>query len=67
MPSDIEIAQAAKLKRIAQVAKEKLGISDEHLEPYGHFKVAADLACNHADRVFWFREPFDDLSLLRDS
>ena len=36
MPSDIEIAQQATMKRIAQVAKEKLGITDEHLEPYGH-------------------------------
>jgi len=43
MPSDIEIAQAAKLKRIAQVAKEKLGISDEHLEPYGHYKAKVSL------------------------
>ena len=32
-----------------------------------HFKVAADLACNHADCIFGFREPFNDLSLLRDS
>ncbi len=30
MPSDIEIAQAAKLQRISQVAKEKLGISEDH-------------------------------------
>jgi len=43
MPSDIEIAQAAKLKRIAQVAKDKLGISDEHLEPYGHYKAKVSL------------------------
>ena len=43
MPSDIEIAQAAKLQRIAQIAKEKLGISDEHLEPYGHFKAKVSL------------------------
>ncbi|HXZ91344.1 MAG TPA: formate--tetrahydrofolate ligase [Burkholderiales bacterium] len=39
MPSDIEIAQAAKLKRIAQVALEKLGIPEDHLEPYGHTKA----------------------------
>ena len=39
MPSDIEIAQAATLKRIADVAREKLGIGDEHLEPYGHTKA----------------------------
>jgi formate--tetrahydrofolate ligase len=39
MPSDIEIAQAAKLQRIAAVAREKLGIAEEHLEPYGHYKA----------------------------
>ncbi len=32
-----------------------------------HFKVTADLARNHADRVFGFRKPLDDLSLLWDS
>jgi len=39
MPSDIEIAQAAKLKRISQVALDKLGIPEDHLEPYGHTKA----------------------------
>ena len=39
MPSDIEIAQAAKLQRIAAVAREKLGIAEEHLEPFGHYKA----------------------------
>src|SRR5687767_7751133 len=43
MPSDIEIAQAAKLQRIAKVAKEKLGIAEEHLEPYGHTKAKISL------------------------
>src|SRR6185436_16159354 len=43
MPSDIEIAQAAKMKRIAAVAKEKLGIGEEHLEPYGHYKAKVSL------------------------
>ncbi|MHB8353612.1 MAG: formate--tetrahydrofolate ligase [Burkholderiales bacterium] len=43
MASDIEIALAAKMERIAKVAKEKLGISDEHLEPYGHFKAKISL------------------------
>jgi len=41
--SDIEIAQAAKMQRIAGVAKEKLGISEEHLEPYGHYKAKISL------------------------
>ncbi|MEO7402507.1 MAG: formate--tetrahydrofolate ligase, partial [Burkholderiales bacterium] len=44
MPSDIEIAQAAKMKRIAQVAKDRLGIAEEHLEPYGHYKSKISLA-----------------------
>ncbi|MGH8769981.1 MAG: formate--tetrahydrofolate ligase [Burkholderiales bacterium] len=43
MPTDIEIAQKAKIRRIAEIAKEKLGISDEHLEPYGHYKAKLSL------------------------
>src|SRR6266540_469031 len=43
MPSDIEIAQAAKMQRIAAVAREKLGIAEEHLEPYGHYKAKISL------------------------
>jgi formate--tetrahydrofolate ligase len=38
MLSDIQIAQKATMKRITEVAS-KLGIADEHLEPYGHFKA----------------------------
>ncbi len=43
MLSDIEIAQAAKMQRIAAVAREKLGIAEEHLEPYGHYKAKLSL------------------------
>ena len=43
MPSDIEIAQAAKMRRISAVAREKLGIPEEHLEPYGHYKAKVHL------------------------
>src|SRR6266550_1933121 len=43
MPSDIEIAQAATLQRISAVAREKLGIAEEHLEPYGHYKAKVSL------------------------
>jgi formate--tetrahydrofolate ligase len=43
MPSDIEIAQAAKLQRISRIAQEKLGIAEEHLEPYGHYKAKVSL------------------------
>ena len=43
MPSDIEIAQKAKLKRISGIAQEKLGIPEEQLEPYGHYKAKVSL------------------------
>jgi formate--tetrahydrofolate ligase len=43
MPSDIEIAQAGTMVRIAKLAKEKLGIAEEHLEPYGHYKAKVSL------------------------
>lgn len=40
--SDIEIAQAAKLQRVTRIA-EKLGIPEEHLVPYGHYKAKVSL------------------------
>jgi len=43
MLSDIEIAQQAKLKRIAEVAQDKLAIAPEHLQPYGHYKAKLSL------------------------
>ena len=43
MPSDIEIAQAATLQRISKVAAERLGIAEDHLEPYGHYKAKISL------------------------
>src|SRR4029079_10537954 len=42
--SDIEIAQQARMQRIAVLARERLGIAEEHLEPYGHFKAKLSLA-----------------------
>src|SRR5450830_326025 len=44
MPSDIDIAQKAKMQRISKLAAEKLGIAEEHLEPYGHYKAKVSLA-----------------------
>jgi formate--tetrahydrofolate ligase len=43
MASDIEIAQQARMQRISKVAQEKLGIADDHLEPYGHYKAKVSL------------------------
>jgi formate--tetrahydrofolate ligase len=41
--SDIEIAQAAAMRPIGQVAAEKLGIPDEALSPYGRYKAKVSL------------------------
>ena len=41
--SDIDIAQAATLKPIMQIAQERLHIPMEALEPYGHYKAKIDL------------------------
>ena len=43
MTTDIDIAQRATLRRITQLAADKLGIPDEHLEPYGHYKAKISL------------------------
>ncbi|MBI4834295.1 MAG: formate--tetrahydrofolate ligase [Planctomycetes bacterium] len=39
---DIEIAQAAKIKPITQIAK-TLGIDERYIEPYGHYKAKISL------------------------
>jgi formate--tetrahydrofolate ligase len=41
--SDIEIANAATLTPIRDVAEATLGIAEEHLVPYGHYKAKVDL------------------------
>src|SRR5471030_303827 len=41
--SDIEISQTAKKRLIMDVAKEKLGIAAENLEPYGHYKAKVSM------------------------
>jgi formate--tetrahydrofolate ligase len=42
--SDIEIANAATLRPISEIATETLGIAEQHLVPYGHFKAKVDPA-----------------------
>src|SRR3972149_2634969 len=41
--SDIEISQTATKRRILDIAKEKLGIQPENLEPYGHYKAKVSM------------------------
>ncbi len=43
MLSDIEIAQRAKLDRVIPLAQSRLGIPEEHLVPYGHYKAKISL------------------------
>src|SRR3954454_2520843 len=43
MLSDIEIANAAELFPITNVAQDELGIDPAHLVPYGHYKAKVDL------------------------
>jgi formate--tetrahydrofolate ligase len=52
VPSNIEIAQRAKLKPIAPLARERLGIPEDSLEPYGHYKakISLDYLAKLADR-----------------
>ncbi len=41
--SDIEISQGAKKRPIIDIAREKLGIGPENLEPYGHYKAKVSM------------------------
>ncbi|OAM53282.1 formate--tetrahydrofolate ligase [Methylovorus sp. MM2] len=42
MPSDIEIAQQAKMKKICEIA-DSLGLPEEAVERYGHYKAKIDV------------------------
>jgi formate--tetrahydrofolate ligase len=42
--SDIEIAQQARLLRITDLARDRLGVADDHLVPYGHHKAKISLS-----------------------
>jgi formate--tetrahydrofolate ligase len=50
--SDIDIAQAAAMRPIAEVAADKLGIPDDALSPYGRYKakISLDYIRSLADR-----------------
>ena len=39
MKDDLAIARGAKLRKIVELAKERLGIDADDLEPYGHYKA----------------------------
>ena len=39
MKDDLTIARAAKLRKVVELAQERLGIDPDDLEPYGHYKA----------------------------
>ncbi|HEY4265310.1 MAG TPA: formate--tetrahydrofolate ligase [Micropepsaceae bacterium] len=41
--SDIEISQAAKMTPIMEIAKKRLGIDPQNLDPYGHYKAKVSM------------------------
>lgn len=43
MLTDIEIAQAAKMRKILELAQERLGVPSDALDPYGHYKAKMSL------------------------
>ncbi|HEY7378445.1 MAG TPA: formate--tetrahydrofolate ligase, partial [Steroidobacteraceae bacterium] len=43
VPSNIEIAQRARMRPILELARERLGIPEEHLESFGRFKAKISL------------------------
>jgi formate--tetrahydrofolate ligase len=44
MISDIEIAQQVKMLKISQIAQDRLGIPEDELEPFGHYKAKVSLS-----------------------
>ena len=39
MKDDLAIARGVKLRKVVELAKERLGIDADDLEPYGHYKA----------------------------
>ena len=44
MLSDIEIAQQVKMLKISELAQDRLGIPEDELEPFGHYKAKVSLS-----------------------
>ena len=44
MLSDIEIAQKVKMLKISELAQDRLGIPEDELEPFGHYKAKVSLS-----------------------
>lgn len=60
--SDIEIAQAAKMRPILDLAEERLGIPKESMDPYGHYK--AKLSLDYIEQLRASDKPLGKLVLV---
>src|SRR5579885_3416235 len=50
MPTDWEIAQSIPMRPIVEIARDRLGIPDQAVEPYGHYK--AKIGMDFVERCF---------------
>ena len=59
MKSDLEIAQAATPRPIAELARDRLDIPDAAIEPYGRYKakIGLDYLSSLSDRPDGLSEP----------
>lgn len=46
--ADIDIARKATLRKITELAKERLGIDEDNIEPIGHYKAKLDMDYLHS-------------------
>ena len=46
--ADIDIARKATLRKITELAKERLGIDEDNIEPIGHYKAKLDMDFVHS-------------------
>ena len=46
--ADIDIARKATLRKITELAKERLGIAEDNIEPIGHYKAKLDMDYIHS-------------------
>lgn len=60
--SDIEIAQAAKMRPILDLVEERLGVPRESMDPYGHYK--AKISLDYIEKLLASDKPLGKLVLV---
>ena len=46
--ADIDIARKATMRKITELAKERLGIDEDNIEPIGHYKAKLNMEFVHS-------------------